>query len=103
MTGTCKICLREELKLTKHHLIPKATHKKYRRRGEYSQEEMQTRLLLVCRTCHSQIHALLSEKELATDYNTVEDLLAHPEVTKYTAWIRKRKFSGRVPVRKRRR
>ena len=46
----------------------------------------------VCRDCHRSIHDLIpSEKELGRDYNTVEALLAHAELGKFVAWVRKQK------------
>jgi len=102
MTGTCELCLREEVTLTKHHLIPKARHNKRKNKESFEREEVRTRLLLVCRSCHNQIHATLSEKELEFDYNTLEKLLAHPDVAKYVAWVRKRNISGKISVKKKR-
>jgi hypothetical protein len=40
------------------------------------------------RICHRQIHALLTETELARDYNTVEALMAHPQIAEFVAWVR---------------
>lgn len=42
------------------------------------------------RICHRQIHALFTERELARDYHSVEAILAHPEMQKFVAWIRKK-------------
>ena len=41
----------------------------------------------LCRPCHSQLHALLTEKELEREWNTLERLRAHPELMKFAAWI----------------
>ncbi len=41
----------------------------------------------ICRPCHSQIHALLTEKELEREWNTVERLLRHPEIQRFAGWI----------------
>jgi len=96
VNGTCEICLREDLKLTKHHLIPKATHKRKRVQKQHDKEELHGRLLWICRGCHNHVHATLSERELADEYNTIETLLAHPEIEKYIEWIRGRKVTGKV-------
>jgi len=55
---------------------------------------------MICRDCHNQVHAVLTEKELETDYNTLETLLSHPEIAKFVAWMKKHKPSGRVQVRR---
>ncbi len=62
-----------------HHLVPKL-------KGGRETEFMH-------RICHRQIHALFSEAELAHHYATVEALLAHPEIQKFVAWV-KRKAPG---------
>ena len=41
----------------------------------------------MCRPCHSQIHALLSEKQLEREYNTIAKLKEHPGVAKFSDWI----------------
>lgn len=48
-----------------HHLVPKSEG------GRHT--------TFLQRVCHRQIHALLTETELARQYATVEALRAHPE------------------------
>ena len=57
-----------------HHLVPKS---KGGRHTEY-----------LHRICHRQIHALLTETELARQFSTVEALLAHPEMARFVAWVK---------------
>jgi hypothetical protein len=59
-----------------HHLVPKS---KGGRRTEY-----------LHRVCHRQIHALLTETELARHYATVEALSAHPELKAFVAWVKRK-------------
>ena len=40
-------------------------------------------MILLCRSCHKQIHTLFTESELASDYNSIEALAAHPEVARF--------------------
>ena len=40
------------------------------------------------RICHRQIHAVLTETELARQYATVETLLEHPELKIFVSWVR---------------
>jgi hypothetical protein len=58
----------------RHHLVPK------------SKGGRQTEFLH--RVCHRQIHALLTESELAGQYATVEALLQHPELQAFVAWVK---------------
>ena len=72
----CPLCRRPIPKSQQdaHHLVPKS---KGGRETEY-----------LHRICHRQIHALLTETELARRYNTVEDLLAHPGIASFVNWVR---------------
>jgi hypothetical protein len=57
-----------------HHMVPK------------SWGGRQTRVLH--RMCHRQIHALLTEAELARDYASIEALRTHPGVARFVAWVK---------------
>lgn len=57
-----------------HHLIPKS---KGGRHTEY-----------LHRICHRQIHALFTETELARQFNSVEALLAHPDMASFVSWVK---------------
>ena len=59
-----------------HHLVPK------------SRGGVQTTWLH--RICHRQIHALLTEAELAREYHHVEALWQHPELAKFLHWVRRK-------------
>ena len=102
----CEICLREK-KLTKHHLIPVSRHKNKKIKAAYSKEELKL-TIEICRECHNQIHALISEKEMAENFNTFDKLLNHEAVARFTCWIREKSPASRIRVyapagRKRRR
>jgi 5-methylcytosine-specific restriction endonuclease McrA len=83
--GNCAICGREET-LTRHHLIPRTRHHNKRNKREFERAVVR-QVVGICRPCHSQIHQLLSEKQLEREYNTVATLKAHPEVAKFAEWI----------------
>ena len=72
----CPLCEREipPSQSDDHHLVP-------RLKGGKETTAMH-------RVCHRQIHALFSEAELAKKYNTVEALLAVPEVQKFVNWVK---------------
>ncbi len=102
MQGACAICQRVET-LTRHHLIPRTRHSNRRNKRDFDRERVH-QTVGICRPCHSQIHALLTEKELEREWNTVERLLEHPEIRRFAAWIASRprgfKCASRVAAAK---
>ncbi len=72
----CPICNRliPESQKDAHHLIPKS-------RGGKTTEYLH-------RICHRQIHALFSETELATKFNTAPALQEHPEMQRFIHWVK---------------
>lgn len=95
MTGPCVICGREET-LTRHHLIPRTRHRNKRNKREFDRAIVKVTVGM-CRPCHSQLHALLTEKELEREWNTLEKLRSHPELMKFADWIAT-KPSGFKPI-----
>lgn len=61
-----------------HHLIPKL------RGGKGGPT------VLLHHICHKEIHATLTEAELARRYNTVAALRSHPRLAKFLAWVARR-------------
>ena len=88
----CRLCGRITRRgTTEHHLIPRTCHSNKWFKQRYSREQMQE-TISVCRDCHSSIHRLIPrEKDLGRNYRTVETLLAHEELGKFVAWVRKRR------------
>ncbi|KAH7401423.1 hypothetical protein BKA66DRAFT_565063 [Pyrenochaeta sp. MPI-SDFR-AT-0127] len=70
-TTACQLCARDWVPLTYHHLIPKSTHDRVRKRGWHN-EEMLNSVAWLCRACHSFVHRLASNEELAKGYYTVD-------------------------------
>jgi len=83
----CELCERSVEILTRHHLIPRTRHKNKRNKKLFGRDDVKTRILWICRACHDNVHAVVSEKELERDYNTFEKLAAHPDVQKFSDWI----------------
>lgn len=52
------------------------------------------------RVCHRQIHAVLTESELARQYATVDALLAHPDISTFVAWVKTKPDDFFVSTRK---
>jgi hypothetical protein len=87
----CDLCGRPK-KLTKHHLVPRAVHRKKRYVNRFGKEEMRQRALMICKECHHGIHDLIpEEKDLAEKYYTRELLLENEAIRKHIAWVRKQK------------
>ncbi len=57
---------------------------------------------MLCRACHKFVHTALTERQLADDYNTVGQLLSHPEIAKFVGWLAKRPSGLRVSSHRRR-
>jgi hypothetical protein len=89
MIGTCQLCEREKLYLTKHHLIPRGRHNKKVKR-DYEGEEKST--VPMCKSCQNQINSLFTNKQLEREFNTIEKLKLHEDVKKWIIWIRKHRF-----------
>jgi len=84
----CDLCNREGVRLTEHHLIP-------REMGGKSSETA-----LLCTTCHKQIHALYSNKELAFMLNTLERLKDDEKIIKYLKWVEKQPPTTEFTIKK---
>lgn len=98
MVGPCQLCGRTTA-LTRHHLVPQCRHNKKRTRREFSRAAVTRELLVgLCSACHQQVHALLTEKELARDYPSLERLREHPGVRRFVAWIRDKPADFRPQV-----
>lgn len=96
----CELCGRPESHLTRHHLIPRKTHRNPRIRRRYPREELHRRIAMLCRPCHKTLHATLTERELAEQYHAVEALREHPELAKFIAWVRRQPPGRRITVRR---
>ena len=95
----CDLCRRRVRKRTKHHLIPKTRHKNKKNKRLFRRDEVKTRVAWFCTPCHKHVHALLTEKRLEAEYNTLALLSAHPDVRKFVAWIKTKPDGTTVPIR----
>ena len=84
----CPLCARAipAAQRDMHHLVPKS-------KGGRQTEALH-------RICHRQIHALLTESELARQYATVEALLQHPELQAFLDWVKTKPDDFFVSTRK---
>ena len=77
----CALCGRpvpSHARQSRHHLIPKLKGGK----GGPT--------VLLHQICHNEIHATLTEAELARNYATPEALRAHPRLARFVAWVSKK-------------
>lgn len=90
----CEICGREQLPLTYHHLIPRQMHAKAVKRGWHEEWEL-AKVAWLCRACHSYVHKIASNEELAKDLFSVELLMEREDVLKWAAWVGKVRWKAR--------
>jgi len=75
----CPLCGRQLVPgptVDEHHLLPRS--------------HGGTATVALHRICHQAIHAMLSEPELARDFQTIEALRRHPDLARFITWVRKR-------------
>lgn len=86
--GDCPLCGRPMYlaSANKHHLVPRS------RGGRETQ--------YLHRICHAKLHATFTEKALARDFNSVEALLAHPEISAFVEWVRSKPIDFMISTRK---
>jgi 5-methylcytosine-specific restriction protein A len=73
----CALCEREVQQTSRHHLIPREEGGRHGPTAD------------LCQPCHSSIHLLLDNKELARQYHTIEALRSAEKLQKYLHWIRR--------------
>ena len=84
----CKLCQRESLRFTSHHLIPRS------RGGKFGPQ------VKLCPTCHRQLHAMFSESTLAKELNSIEALQINSEFSEYLKWAKNQKGPTNFRVRR---
>jgi 5-methylcytosine-specific restriction endonuclease McrA len=77
--------------LTQHHCLP-------RERGG-TQENVE----LLCSQCHGMVHATYTNRTLAAQYPTIQELRKAPELAPFLRWVRKQPPSRRTRNAPRRR
>lgn len=84
----CKLCQRESIRFTSHHLIPRSQG------GKFGPQ------VKLCPTCHRQLHAMFSESTLAKELNSIEALQINSEFSEYLKWAKNQKGPTTFPVRR---
>ena len=88
MEKRCELCERSDIKLTKHHLIP-------REEGGTEKD-----IVMICSDCHRQIHASYSNQELALRLVSIEALKSDEKLKKFIRFIKKQPASKRISIAK---
>jgi 5-methylcytosine-specific restriction endonuclease McrA len=93
-TSSCELCLRSWIPLTYHHLIPRSVHAKALKRGWCEEWEL-NKVAWLCRSCHSMVHRVASNEELAREWDSVEKLLTREDVTAFVGWVGRVRWNSR--------
>jgi hypothetical protein len=112
-TSQCEICERE-IPLTYHHLIPRSTHAKVLKQKWHSEtminsvawlcrlvlnfcsaRQMAQRSVYQFRYCHSTVHHVATNEELARSFYTVELLLQREDIQKWRAYAARQRYGKR--------
>lgn len=80
--------------MTYHHLIPRQMHDKALKRGWHKEWEL-GKVAWLCRACHSYVHKIATNEELAKDWYDVDLLLEREDVQKWAGWIGKVRWKAR--------
>ena len=86
----CELCQRTVGFVTKHHLLPKQEGGKH------------TETVNLCQPCHSTIHIIFSNDELAKHYISIPALQKAEALQKYLKWV-KNKNIDKIRNRRRKR
>ncbi|WP_449537712.1 HNH endonuclease [Ferdinandcohnia sp. Marseille-Q9671] len=86
--GKCEVCGRSEVETTIHHLLPKEMG------GTFSDTAN------LCIPCHKQIHAVYTNKEIATRLTTLRELRKDEKLSSFIKWIRKQPPTKIMKIRK---
>ncbi len=92
--SACELCGRDWIPLTYHHLIPRSTHDKVRKRGWHPEWRLNA-VAWLCRACHDFVHRVASNEELAKDWWSLERLRSREDTQVWVEWV------GRVRWKKR--
>lgn len=87
IASNCCECCERKVSLTRHHLFPRETHAKLKKKGLHVEDLNNT--IAICRLCHSSIHRFFSNEELSSSYNSLEKLLADEKFFAFAKWASK--------------
>jgi hypothetical protein len=83
----CELCGRQ-VSLTRHHLIPKRTHRFGVIRAKYSKTELNSLIAHLCKACHRHVHRTIRERDLAVHFHSIELLRTYPDINAFVDWLK---------------
>ena len=86
--NACEICGRDWVPMTYHHLIPKQVHAKVLKRGWHEEHQLNS-VAWLCRACHSFVHRMAPNEELAREWFTVDRICEREDVQKWAQWVQR--------------
>ncbi|VDB84222.1 unnamed protein product [Peniophora sp. CBMAI 1063] len=86
----CELCDRT-VPLTYHHLIPRSTHTKVKKKG-WHPESMLNSVAWLCRPCHSTVHHVADNEELAKSFYTLDLLLEREDIQRWRKYAAKQRW-----------
>ncbi|KAF9650418.1 hypothetical protein BDM02DRAFT_3112184 [Thelephora ganbajun] len=89
-TEECEICERSWVRLTYHHLIPRSVHAKVLKK-KWHPESMLNSVAWLCRPCHSAVHNVAPNEDLARSFYTVDLLLERDDMQRWKKYASKQK------------
>ncbi|KAJ7759581.1 hypothetical protein B0H16DRAFT_594809 [Mycena metata] len=89
----CEICERE-IPLTYHHLIPRSTHAKVVKKKWHPPSTLNS-VAWLCRPCHSVVHHVASNEDLAQNYYSIPLLLQREDIQRWGKYASKQRFGIR--------
>ncbi|KAJ7738260.1 hypothetical protein DFH07DRAFT_85835 [Mycena maculata] len=89
----CEICERE-IPLTYHHLIPRSTHAKAVKK-KWHPTGMLNSVAWLCRPCHTVVHQVATNEELALNYHSVDLLLQREDIQRWGRYASKQRYGPR--------
>jgi hypothetical protein len=93
-TNACEICERDWIPLSYHHLIPREVHAKVLKRGWHEEWKLNS-VAWLCRACHSFVHRMASNEELAREWYTVDRILERDDVQDWAKWVGRVRWKAR--------
>ncbi|EJD52758.1 hypothetical protein AURDEDRAFT_55402 [Auricularia subglabra TFB-10046 SS5] len=90
----CEVCTRD-MPLTYHHLIPRSVHSKVLKRGWHPAERLNA-VAWLCRSCHSTVHRVASNEDLARNFYTVDLLIEREDIQRWRAWASRQRYGKRL-------
>ncbi|KAF2730443.1 hypothetical protein EJ04DRAFT_555402 [Polyplosphaeria fusca] len=93
-TAACEMCGRDWIPLTYHHLIPRSTHAKVVKRGWHAEEQLGS-VAWLCRACHSFVHGVAGNEELAREWWSVGLLMGREDVKEWVKWVGRVRWKAR--------